>query len=321
MMTMADLVGSDGRHHVTGLRKFVPTINMTFDFVAPAKIGDWVEGRCEVVRVTRSLLFTNIYLTVGEEKILRASGIFKIPSGDGQVFDARAARPRRRSGCQEPAGLKSVRRTVRPRRRRSAQPFLKKVSAIAAPSAPEMCGRRSLQSRHWRAKWRVPARLAPSRSTPSRWQNSSPEVGERPVARPLGLEMAVLGQRIGDGHADLAGEMVVAGAAEAEIGIAPPRGGLRDAGWARVAGQRHQQFDGMRHLARGEAVEAVAALGAGGEQVGLGHAGEMARRGLRGDAGGMREVGGGVGAAVHQQLQHGRRAPGRPSGRRLRRGR
>jgi len=86
MMTMADLVGSMGGTTIIGLRKFVPTVNMTFDFVAPAKVGDWVEGRCEVVRATRSLLFANIYLTVGEEKILRASGIYKIPSGEGQAF-------------------------------------------------------------------------------------------------------------------------------------------------------------------------------------------------------------------------------------------
>ena len=59
---------------------------MTCDFVAPAKVGDWVEGRCEVVRATRTLLFSNIYLTVGEEKILRASGIYKIPTGDGQPY-------------------------------------------------------------------------------------------------------------------------------------------------------------------------------------------------------------------------------------------
>ena len=39
-----------------------------------------------LVRQTRSLLFTNIYLTVGEEKILRASAIAKIPSGDGPAF-------------------------------------------------------------------------------------------------------------------------------------------------------------------------------------------------------------------------------------------
>ena len=86
MMTMADLVGSMGGTTIIGIRKFVPTINMTFDFVAPAKVGDWVEGRCEVVRATRTLLFSNIYLTVGDDKILRASGIYKIPSGDGLEF-------------------------------------------------------------------------------------------------------------------------------------------------------------------------------------------------------------------------------------------
>jgi uncharacterized protein (TIGR00369 family) len=86
MMTVADLVGAMGGGTLAGLRKFLPTVNMTFDFVAPAKVGDWVEGRAELVRATRSLLFTNIYLTVGEEKILRASSICKIPSGDGLVF-------------------------------------------------------------------------------------------------------------------------------------------------------------------------------------------------------------------------------------------
>ena len=86
MMTVADLVGTMGAGTLAGVRKFLPTVNMTFDFVAPARIGDWVEGRAEVVRQTRSLLFSNIYLTVGEEKILRASCIAKIPSGDGQSF-------------------------------------------------------------------------------------------------------------------------------------------------------------------------------------------------------------------------------------------
>ena len=86
MMTAADLVGTMGAGTLAGLRKFLPTVNMTFDFVAPARLGDWVEGRAEVVRQTRTLLFSNIYLTVGEEKILRASCIAKIPSGDGLSF-------------------------------------------------------------------------------------------------------------------------------------------------------------------------------------------------------------------------------------------
>jgi uncharacterized protein (TIGR00369 family) len=93
MMTVADLVGTMGGGTLAGIAKFLPTVNMTFDFVAPARIGDWVEGRPELVRVTRSLLFANIYLTVGEEKILRASSIAKIPSGDGLAFGkARLAR-------------------------------------------------------------------------------------------------------------------------------------------------------------------------------------------------------------------------------------
>ena len=82
----ADLVGTMGGGTLVGVAKFLPTVSMTFDFVAPAKVGDWVEGRAEVVRQTRSLLFTNIYLTVGEEKFLRASQIAKIPSGDGLAF-------------------------------------------------------------------------------------------------------------------------------------------------------------------------------------------------------------------------------------------
>jgi uncharacterized protein (TIGR00369 family) len=86
MMTVADLVGTMGGGTLVGLRKFLPTVNMSFDFVAPARVGDWVEGRAEVVRQTRSLLFTSIYLTVGEEKILRASSIAKIPSGEGPAF-------------------------------------------------------------------------------------------------------------------------------------------------------------------------------------------------------------------------------------------
>ena len=175
---------------------------------------------------------------------------------------------------------------------------------MAAPSAPEMCGRRSLQSRHWRAKWRVPARRAPGTSTPILPAEQLARLGELPVARALGLDMARARQRIGDGDADLARQMVVAGAAEAQVGIAPPRGRLRGGRRAR-AGDRHQRFDGVRHVGRGQPVEAVAALGAGGQQVALDHAGEMSARGLRRDAGGERQLGRGVGAAVHQQRQHG----------------
>ena len=102
MMTVADLVGTMGGGTLVGLRKFLPTVSMTFDFVAPAKVGDWVEGRAEVVRQTRSLLFTNIYLTVGEEKFLRASQIAKIPSGEGLAF-GKAKLDRSAAGAPSPS--------------------------------------------------------------------------------------------------------------------------------------------------------------------------------------------------------------------------
>ena len=78
--------GMMGGGYLAGLRKFLPTVSMTFDFVAPARVGDWVEGRAELIRQTRTLLFTNIYLTVGDHKILRASSIAKISSGDGTGY-------------------------------------------------------------------------------------------------------------------------------------------------------------------------------------------------------------------------------------------
>jgi uncharacterized protein (TIGR00369 family) len=88
MMTFADLMGGMGAMALADIRgKFVPTVSMTFDFVAPARAGDWVEGRGELVRATRSLLFTHIYLTVGDTKILRASCIVKVPSGEGWMAD------------------------------------------------------------------------------------------------------------------------------------------------------------------------------------------------------------------------------------------
>lgn len=104
MMTVADLVGTMGGGTLAGVRKFLPTVSMTCDFVAPARLGDWVEGRPELVRQTRTLLFTNIYLTVGEEKILRASCIAKIPSGDGLAFGkARLDRSSSEGGAKVPA--------------------------------------------------------------------------------------------------------------------------------------------------------------------------------------------------------------------------
>jgi uncharacterized protein (TIGR00369 family) len=66
-----------------GLR-FLPTINLQLDYLAPAPLGAWVEGTAEVLRVTRSLVFAQGLASADGAPCTRVSGIFKIgpPFGD-----------------------------------------------------------------------------------------------------------------------------------------------------------------------------------------------------------------------------------------------
>jgi len=57
---------------------FLPTVNLTCDFLAPAPLGAWVEGRADPLKVTKNLLFAHGIATADGKPILRASGIFKI---------------------------------------------------------------------------------------------------------------------------------------------------------------------------------------------------------------------------------------------------
>jgi uncharacterized protein (TIGR00369 family) len=87
MMMVADMTAGFGTAIKSGIEKFMPTVNMTFDFVASGKVGDWVEGRCELLKVTRSLAFASVMLSTQDGPLLRASAVMKIPSGDGFRFD------------------------------------------------------------------------------------------------------------------------------------------------------------------------------------------------------------------------------------------
>jgi uncharacterized protein (TIGR00369 family) len=58
--------------------KFLPTISLQLDYLAPAPLGCWVQGEAEVLRVTRSLVFAQGLVTADGEPAVRISGIFKI---------------------------------------------------------------------------------------------------------------------------------------------------------------------------------------------------------------------------------------------------
>ena len=77
--TLCDVLLTVGGNIQGRLSRFLPTISMTCDFLAPAAKGAWIEGRLDVLRVTRSLVFVAGLLEVGPDGIVaRTSGVLKI---------------------------------------------------------------------------------------------------------------------------------------------------------------------------------------------------------------------------------------------------
>jgi uncharacterized protein (TIGR00369 family) len=63
------------------------TANLTLDFAGTAKIGDWLETHVDVQRQGSRLSFANCYISVGGDRIVRASAVFLV----GGRLDAPAA--------------------------------------------------------------------------------------------------------------------------------------------------------------------------------------------------------------------------------------
>ena len=71
-------------------RRFLPTINLQIDYLAPAALGAWVEGEAELLRATRTLVFAQGLVSADGVTAARVSGIFKV----GALFTAPpAAKP------------------------------------------------------------------------------------------------------------------------------------------------------------------------------------------------------------------------------------
>ena len=58
--------------------RFLPTINLQIDYLAPARLGAWVEGEADLLKATRSLVFAQGLVTADGMPCARVSGIFKI---------------------------------------------------------------------------------------------------------------------------------------------------------------------------------------------------------------------------------------------------
>lgn len=70
-------------------RRFLPTISLQIDYLAPAPLGAWVQGEADVLRSTRNMLFAQGLVRADGVLAMRVSGVFKQgpPFGDGNNTD------------------------------------------------------------------------------------------------------------------------------------------------------------------------------------------------------------------------------------------
>ena len=54
------------------------TASLTLDFAGTAKIGDWLETHVDFQKKGRQLSFANCYITVDEQRLVRASAVFLV---------------------------------------------------------------------------------------------------------------------------------------------------------------------------------------------------------------------------------------------------
>ncbi|MFT6556287.1 PaaI family thioesterase [Sneathiella sp.] len=59
-------------------RKRTATISLNFDFIASAKIGDWLEMRCDIIRQGVSVVFIRGELVSGDKITITADGVWKV---------------------------------------------------------------------------------------------------------------------------------------------------------------------------------------------------------------------------------------------------
>ena len=81
LATLADMLLVLGAGAQTGAMRYMVTVNLSCDFIGPAPEGAWLEGRLQVLRARRSLVFCQGTLVADGQTVLRLSGIAK-PSGE-----------------------------------------------------------------------------------------------------------------------------------------------------------------------------------------------------------------------------------------------
>ncbi len=91
LSTFVDMAMAYAIHYQAKLAHFVPTINLTTDFLGPAPEGAWIEARTDILKQTRNLVFAQCLVSTEGKNVARASGVFKIGPALASVFAERGS--------------------------------------------------------------------------------------------------------------------------------------------------------------------------------------------------------------------------------------
>lgn len=78
LVTLADIVLGYTAGPLADPGSALITAHLSTDFAGSARLGDWVTARADVQKAGGSMAFANCYIQVGEDRIVRASGVFKV---------------------------------------------------------------------------------------------------------------------------------------------------------------------------------------------------------------------------------------------------
>ncbi|MFV8816630.1 PaaI family thioesterase [Haliea sp. E17] len=89
IMTLADIAAASGATLASERRAAAPTVNISLDFIAAGKLGQWLQSELEGVSVRKNFGFAHGLIRNGERVIARYNGTFYFArhSGVGERGD------------------------------------------------------------------------------------------------------------------------------------------------------------------------------------------------------------------------------------------
>lgn len=85
LVTLADVTAATGVNVTRGVRAGSPTINLSMDFIAAGRMGQWIQADVQQVSVKRRFGFCSGVILNSEGVIARFNGTFYLPDHKGMI--------------------------------------------------------------------------------------------------------------------------------------------------------------------------------------------------------------------------------------------